>query len=201
MPGNPFKYWSPDIARNNSNQDYSNMLNATSFRDYQVDPLPKYDYFSKAQDYGSQAANTYAQSAYNSIKNAMGTQFNETDTGSGRLGAVLRALRAQESGGNYQASNPSGALGAYQILGSNFVGSGGWDREALNRDISRQQFMSNPGLQNAIARYKFGQYVKRYGVRGALAAWYSGQPNWRNDASQNGGPSIHDYVMQVLSRM
>lgn len=198
MPGNPNKYWSPEIARNNSINNYLQMKNAVTSRDYAVEPDPRFDWLAKAQKFQNQAANTFAQSAANSVANASNSF---SSVGTGRLGAVLRALRAQESGGNYSAYNPSGAMGAYQILGSNFAGSGGWDQEALGRDITTQQFINNPNLQDAIARYKFGQYLRKYGVRGALASWYSGQPNWRNDSPQSGGPSIHDYVMQVLSRL
>lgn len=197
-PGNPFRYWSPDIARENSISDFMQRQQAVTNRDYEVDPLPKYDYAAQAQQYNNQAANSFVQGAMNNF----GSPAGGGGLGAGRLGAVLRALRIQESGGNYGAVNSgSGAMGAYQIMPSNILGSAGWDMEALNRNISQQQFMNSRRLQNAIARYKFGQYMRQYGVRGALASWYSGQPNWRDDSPQNGGPSIHDYVMQVLSHM
>lgn len=198
VPGNPFKYWSPDIARENSISDYMRFKDSVSGRDYQVDPLPKYDYAAQAAKYNNQAANSFAQGITNSISsNPFGGGL-----GGGRLGAVLRALRQQESGGNYGAINSSsGAMGAYQIMPFNILGSGGWDMEALNRNVSREQFLNNARIQNAIARYKFGIYMRQYGIKGALAAWYSGQPNWQNDSPQSGGPSIHDYVMQVLSLM
>lgn len=211
MPGNPNKYWSPEIARTSGISDFLRMRDAVTNRDYQVDPLPKYDYAAQTDRLNQQAANINAQSSANAVQNAAGTVFGSAgmgpmqgggNVGGGRLGAVLRALRAQESGGRYGVSNgSSGAAGAYQIMPANFVGSGGWDQEAIGRDIGLQYFLSHPAVQDAIARHKFGNYMNQYGVRGALASWYSGQPNWRNDAPQSGGPSIHDYVMQVLARL
>lgn len=210
MPGNPNKFWSPDIARDNSITDYLRMRDAVTGRDFQVKPLPQYNYAKQADKYAQQAANINVQSSQNAVQNAAGTIFGSSgmsgggggNVGGGRLGALLRALRAQESGGRYGVSNgSSGAAGAYQIMPSNFVGSGGWDMDALGRDINLPFFLNHPAVQDRIARHRFGNYLKLYGAKGALASWYSGQPNWRNDAPQSGGPSIHDYVMQVLARL
>jgi hypothetical protein len=121
----------------------------------------------------------------------------------GDLGRLMRAIRGQESGGRYSATNPSGASGAYQILRSNFEGNGGWDREALGRDITYAQFMSSPQLQDAIARYKLGQYLKSRGMAGAAATWYGGDWGYRHmydRKPQAGYPSMYDYVMSVINR-
>jgi hypothetical protein len=121
----------------------------------------------------------------------------------GDIGRLMRAIRGQESGGNYGATNPSGASGAYQILRSNFEGSGGWDREALGRDISYSQFIGSPQLQDAIARYKLNQYLQSRGMAGAAATWYGGDYGYHHmydKKPQNGYPSIYDYVMSVINR-
>lgn len=121
----------------------------------------------------------------------------------GDIGRLMRAIRGQESGGNYGATNPSGASGAYQILRSNFEGSGGWDREALGRDISYSEFMSNPQIQDSIARYKLGQYLKSRGMAGAAATWYGGDWGYNHmydKRPQAGYPSMYDYVMSVINR-
>ncbi len=121
----------------------------------------------------------------------------------GDLGRLMRAIRGQESSGNYQAMNPSGASGAYQILRSNFEGRGGWDKEALGRDISYNEFMSNPGVQDQIAQYKLGQFMKSRGMAGAAATWYGGDWGYKNMYSkkpQGGYPSMYDYVMSVINR-
>lgn len=122
----------------------------------------------------------------------------------GDLGRLMRAIRGQESGGNYGATNPSGASGAYQILRSNFERTGsGWDMEALGRDVSYNEFMRSPAIQDAIAKYKLGQYLKSRGMAGAAATWYGGDWGYRNMYSrrpQNGYPSMYDYVMSILNR-
>lgn len=216
--GNPSPYWSPETARQRSIEDYLRMNDSVASRDYEVGPLKNFDWASKADQFTKQAAQTNYQSSINNIKNTtnqfaaqMAAQQQQGMMGGGgvgvpgnpRLAAVLRALRTQESGGNYGAVNSSsGAMGAYQVMPANIAGDAGWDMEALKRNITSQQFMQSPQIQNAIARYKFGNYMRQYGVRGALSAWYSGDPNrWKDDSGVSSGPSVHDYVMHVLSLM
>lgn len=138
-----------------------------------------------------------------SVSGANGGVTGGTGSVSGDLGRLMRAIRGQESGGNYRATNPSGASGAYQILKSNFVNPGGWDREALGRDITYSQFMSSPALQDQIAKYKLGQYLKSRGMAGAAATWYGG--NWGyqhmyDKRPQAGYPSMYSYVMSIINR-
>lgn len=120
------------------------------------------------------------------------------------LGRLMRAIRGQESGGNYGATNPSGASGAYQILRSNFEKSGsGWDREALGRDVTYQEFMGSRAIQDEIAKFKLGQYLKSRGMAGAAATWYGGDWGYKNmydKKPQAGYPSMYDYVMSILNR-
>ncbi len=123
--------------------------------------------------------------------------------GKGRFADFVRAIAGKESGGSYQARNPdSGAMGKYQIMQSNIEGPGGWDMEILGKNITPQQFMNSPKLQDAIALGKLKKYFNQYGVRGAASAWYSGDPNkWRNTSPQGGYPSIAAYVQDILRRM
>src|SRR5687768_10974519 len=127
-PGNPSPFWSPEIARQNSINDYLTMRDAVTFRDFKVKPRLQYDYAQMINKLNRQTANINVQSDQNAVQNAAATQFagsggggggggtNFTVGAGGRLGAVLRALRAQESGGRYDAVNSgSGAMGAYQI--------------------------------------------------------------------------------------
>lgn len=115
------------------------------------------------------------------------------------LAQFLWALRKQESGGNYKAGNPSGAVGAYQILASNIPS---WSKEALGHSITVQEFLDHPEEQDAIAQKIAGDYFKKYGPEGAASAWYSGNPNLFNSTKpQPGGPSIADYVSSVISHM
>lgn len=139
------------------------------------------------------------------IQNQSLGSYQTQTTGSSALDKLMRAIRKQESGGNYGATNPSGASGAYQILKSNFVNAGGWDREALGRDISYSDFMNSPALQDEIARFKLNQYLQKYGSAGAAAAWYGGPgavSHMYDKTPQPGGyPSFYDYIQSVLSKM
>lgn len=126
--------------------------------------------------------------------------------GGGSFERFIGAITGQESGGNYNARNgSSGAMGRYQIMPGNIQGSGkGWDYEALGRDISTSQFMSNPKLQDAIARYKLQQYYKKWGPRGAAIAWYAGPGavgRVGGNKSQGAYPTINQYANSVLKRM
>lgn len=124
------------------------------------------------------------------------------------LSRLLAAIKAQESGGNYGAVNKdSGAAGGFQVMPSNFIQSGsGWDMEALGRDISLAEFMNSPQIQDQIARYKLGQYLKKYGSAAAAAvAWYGGPgavSHMYDKTTQAGGyPSLYAYWQSVLSKM
>jgi hypothetical protein len=122
------------------------------------------------------------------------------------LEKLMKAIRSQESNNNYSAYNGMyGASGAYQILKSNFADTGGWDKEALGRDISYDEFMKNPGIQDAIARYKLGKYLQQYGAAGAAVAWYGGPGQVKNmysKTTQRGGyPSLYAYWQSVLNKM
>lgn len=127
--------------------------------------------------------------------------------GGPRLGAFLKSISAQESGGNYSAvgvpTRYGTAYGKYQILSSNFVGPGGWDKEALGKDITLKQYMNRPRLQEKIAQGKLTNYFKQYGAVGAAKAWYAGPGNARTNSNspQYGGPSINAYADAVYDRM
>lgn len=96
--------------------------------------------------------------------------------GASDLNSFINTIGRKESSNNYGAVNrQSGAMGKYQIMPSNIIGSGrGWDYEALGRDISTSEFMRSPEIQEQIARYKLQQYYNRYGPAGASIAWYAG---------------------------
>lgn len=210
---NPSPYYGIEATRNQNNEIFGQgMLKAD---DYMVQPLPQYDYLSKAAEFQQKARQLLLESAQNSAYNNTpnitydGLKVNRSG-GSGRgrgkttLDRLLRALGAQESGNRYGARNSSsGAMGRWQVMPANIQGTRrGWDYEVLGRDISTSQFMNSPKLQDAIVRAKFGNYYRQHGARGALSAWYSGDPNkWNSRTPQGGYPSIYNYIQQVLNRM
>lgn len=135
-----------------------------------------------------------------------GISINQTPSPVGSaLDRLMNGIKSQESGGNYRATNPSGASGAYQVLRSNFEGPGGWDQQALGHDVTYNQFMNTPSIQDAIARYELNLYMQKYGINGAIAAWYGGPgavKNMNSTRTQAGGyPSISAYIKSVLSKM
>lgn len=95
----------------------------------------------------------------------------------GKAGASWRkGIQSIESGGNYGAVGPrhekmGRALGAYQIMEANI---GPWSREALGREVSADEFLRDPSIQDAIFDHKFGGYVRRFGLEGAAQAWFAG---------------------------
>lgn len=112
----------------------------------------------------------------------------------------IAAIASQESGGSYGAVNSStGALGKYQILPGNV---GPWARQYLGINMTPAQFMANPRMQDQLARAVLGSYVNSYGLRGAAAAWYSGNPKLANSYTPQGSyPSIGAYVDSIISKM
>ena len=117
---------------------------------------------------------------------------------------ILGVTIQHESGGNWGAVNKrTKAYGAFQIMPSNWAP---WAKEAglsPHAPKTRQN-------QLIVARHKFTEYVSKYGVKGAFAAWYGGPANgyryshgYSTDAAgrpwtaRNGGgkeESIQSYV-------
>jgi hypothetical protein len=129
-----------------------------------------------------------------------------SNLGGDELGRLMRAIRGQESNGDYQVINrDSGAMGGYQIMPFNIFGGSEWDRRALGRDVSRSEFLNNPAIQDAIAKWQLGNYLKKYGAAGAAVAWYGGEgsvKNMHSRTTQTGGyPSLYEYWQSVLSKM
>lgn len=79
--------------------------------------------------------------------------------------------------GDYGAVGPrhpkmGRALGRYQVMESNI---GPWSMEALGREVTPDEFMADPAIQDAIFDSQFGKYVQKYGPEGAAQAWFGGE--------------------------
>lgn len=110
------------------------------------------------------------------------------------------AIAQQESGGSYSAVNArTGASGKYQIMPANIFA---WSKRYLGYGMSVEEFRRDPKKQDTLARAVLQDYYRRYGVRGAAAAWYSGSAqnadNYRRFRSDE--PSVGEYVDQVMQR-
>lgn len=81
--------------------------------------------------------------------------------------------------GDYSAVGPTSktlgrALGRYQVMEANI---GPWSKEALGREVSPQEFLANPQIQDAVFDHQFGKYVQKYGnPQDAASAWFTGGP-------------------------
>ena len=114
------------------------------------------------------------------------------------------AISEQESGGNYKARGPRTsygyAWGKYQVLESNIAS---WTKAYYGKSLTKDQFINNHKAQEIVAKGKLKSYWNKYGARGAAAAWYGG-PGSANlhmsTRSQQGGPSIKEYVDSVLRK-
>lgn len=125
------------------------------------------------------------------------------------------AVMGQESGGYAGAVNArTGAYGLFQILPDN------WPEWSAQAGIPGAD-MSDPEAQKKVAAFKLGEYAQKYGVEGALVAWYAGPANgqrWKDgapdaidgngnhyswDAPQGNGdePSIRQYMQEVKARL
>lgn len=126
---------------------------------------------------------------------------------------LYAGISAQESGGRKDPYNAKGiwltmnygrdrAYGKYQIMGANIPG---WSRKYLGHSISIDEFLARPELQEKIARGRLQDYWKQYkgNARMVAAAWYGGPGmanNHMSTRSQYGGPSIKQYVDEVLEK-
>lgn len=110
--------------------------------------------------------------------------------------AFLYAERTQESGGDYEVVNAnSGALGAWQVMPSNLPG---WLKASGQKSMTAYAYLHDPDAQNTLAWSILGGYYDKYGVRGAAAMWYSGQPD---PTKTYGDPPVYQYVDDVVAIM
>jgi len=127
--------------------------------------------------------------------------------GSTSSGSLTDAISAQESGGDYSASNPdSGALGKYQIMPKFWFKSIGLDP---NSDEDKNTFLNTPALQDQLHTNIINSLSAQYNgdKDKIIAAYYGGDPAAKivgtpaADKPQGKYPSINDYVNQVKGRM
>lgn len=92
-----------------------------------------------------------------------------------------RAVRTTEGSNNYQARGQvvtSGqykgerAVGAYQIMPSNLAA---WSKEEYGREVSVEEFLNNPALQDDLFYRRFGKRMNEVGFANAFSEWHSGR--------------------------
>lgn len=115
----------------------------------------------------------------------------------------IRAMQQLESSGRYNAVGPTHprmgrALGISQVMESNLPQ---WTQEAIGRQVSGDEFLKSPEIQDAVTRHRFGKLVEQYGsVPDALSAWHSGRPLSRAQGAQDSlGTKTPDYVRRIMA--
>lgn len=92
------------------------------------------------------------------------------------------------------------ALGRYQIMEANI---GPWSRAALGREVTADEFMANPDIQDAIFDHQFGRYVERHGEENAARAWFGGEGGINNTGASDvhGRLTIGDYGREFVDQL
>lgn len=127
-----------------------------------------------------------------------------TATGGGDIARYGGAIAGIESGGRYDAVGPTHArlgraLGKYQVMEANV---GPWSREALGREVSADEFLASPEIQDTVFQHRFGGYVQKYGSpERAAAAWFSGSPDTASTKRDSLGTSVPAYVAKFRNNL
>lgn len=113
----------------------------------------------------------------------------------------LPALAKGESGGEKDPYTAVGVrsrrgdypYGKYQVMGKNVPV---WAKEAGLGDMTPQDFLRNPDAQEAVARHKFGQYLRETGSPQEAAAMWLGGPGYKShpQARDALGTDVSKYV-------
>lgn len=125
---------------------------------------------------------------------------------SGDMEQYRNAIASIESAGSgdYQAIGPTHeklgrALGRYQIMEANIAP---WSREALGREVSADEFLASPEIQDAIFDHKFGGYVNEFGPEGAAQAWFAGPGGVGKMSRQDVlGTTVRDYTKKFANAL
>jgi len=90
------------------------------------------------------------------------------------------------------------AYGRYQIMGKNIPV---WSKQVLGREVTPQEFLKDPKIQDAIFDKVFGDYVQKYGEAGAASMWFSGTPNAQEDTKDKLGTTVKSYANRYLEAL
>ncbi|RPI43617.1 MAG: M15 family peptidase, partial [Hyphomicrobiaceae bacterium] len=92
------------------------------------------------------------------------------------------------------------ALGRYQIMASNLPS---WSQQVLGRELTVDEFLDSPDLQDQIFDGIFNGYVQKYGERGAASMWFTGSPDEPERSDIHGrltGRTYADNFMKALGQ-
>ena len=122
------------------------------------------------------------------------------------LDKLMQALGKYESGNKYNIKGVTvtkgsykgqKALGKYQVMQGNVKD---WSKDAIGREISEEEFLSNPGLQDQIVKHRLSVIAGKYKNPEDIASvWFSGRPAKNNNAKDDNNTSVNSYVNSVMS--
>ena len=119
------------------------------------------------------------------------------------LDILMHAIRIQESGDDYTATNASGHFGAYQFDISTWVTA--LNDAGIQYDVFAGTIpsLAPPSVQDAAARALMSRYLGQFGgsLRSVAEAWYGGPGNVGNENLSGGPgyPTLGQYADQVMA--
>lgn len=119
-------------------------------------------------------------------------------------GSYRDAIASIESAGSgdYGAVGPTTdkgnrAYGRYQVMDFNV---GNWTEKYTGRRMTPQEFLADPGAQDAVFDGEFGASVERYGnPQDAASVWFSGRPMAQAGNSSDGYNTVPQYIQKFNS--
>jgi hypothetical protein len=116
--------------------------------------------------------------------------------------AVAQAVKdIESSGGDYSVRGPlvtkgmykgERAMGAYQVMPGNLPQ---WSKAALGREVSEEEFMNSPEIQDAVFIDQMKKAKDKHGsVEDAVSVWFSGQPVNKAGNASDGYLTTPEYV-------
>lgn len=125
------------------------------------------------------------------------TQSDQPVTGS----RYRDAVGSVESSNRYDAVGPTSAkygrpLGKYQVMESNLPS---WSKEAIGREVSPEEYLKTPEIQDKVFDVQFGKSLSRTGnANDAISIWHSGVPLAQAQGRKDSlGTRTPDYVSRV----
>lgn len=121
--------------------------------------------------------------------------------------AAIAIASMESSGGDYSMVNrSSGATGAFQVMPDNI---GPWTERWVGRRMTQQEFLADPGAQDAVFRGQFGSYMREFGsFEAAATAWFAGPgavgapgAGTRSDRNAGGGVghTVNEYIAETAA--
>ena len=98
---------------------------------------------------------------------------------------ILSAIKAIESGGNYNARGASGEIGAYQFMPATWSSWSSGYLQSIGKNPN-QALLPTPDNQDKVAGWKINQlFSQGYTPQQIASIWNSGQPEWQGKVGVN----------------